>query len=128
MSELQPTAAPVRGFLDWPVATDLPNGRRTLRSSESSTASRMHTTRARTTRRARRMPSVCVRIRFSDGREQWDFDLGAPLGAAMPRCIDIGNVAWSGGSYDDYSAAISARARHLWKQGAQIFALGGDHG
>ena len=40
----------------------------------------------------------------------------------------MGNVAWSGGCYDDYSAAISAHVRHLWRQGAQIFALGGDHG
>jgi len=50
------------------------------------------------------------------------------LGALLPRCIDMGNVAWTGGSYGDYSAAISARVRHLWQKGAQVFALGGDHG
>ena len=88
----------------------------------------MRTTHARTTKRARRTPIRLRSQQISYGRDQWDFDLDGPLATLLPRCIDMGNVAWTGGSYDDYSAAISARVRHLWKQGAQIFALGGDHG
>ena len=64
-----------------------------------------------------------IRLRseqISYGRDQWDFDLDTPLGALLPRCIDMGNVAWTGGSYDDYSAAVSARVRHLWRQGRRF--------
>jgi agmatinase len=60
----------------------------------------------------------------------WDFDTGAVTAEALPaRRIDIGNVAWSGqGDYGTYSAAITERVRHFWKQGAQLIVLGGDHG
>jgi agmatinase len=41
----------------------------------------------------------------------------------------MGNVSWSGsGDYGDYAAAITDRARHLWRQGTQLVVLGGDHG
>jgi agmatinase len=128
MNGLPPTAAPVRGFLDWPVATDSAEWSADvaligIQDSEPYA----HDPRPNDQTRA---PDA-IRLRseqISYGRDQWDFDLNAPLAAALPRCIDMGNVAWTGGSYDDYSAAISARVRHLWKQGAQIFALGGDHG
>jgi agmatinase len=67
-------------------------------------------------------------VSISYGPDQWDFDFGAPLSALPPRCMDIGNIAWSGGSYDDYAAGIADRVRRLWRQGVQIFVLGGDHG
>jgi agmatinase len=128
MNELLPTAAPVRSFLDWPVATDSAGW-----SADVVLIGIQHSEPyahdARPNDQARAPDSVRLRSeQISYTREQWDFDLNAPLAALLPRCIDMGNVAWTGGSYDDYSAAITARVRHLWKQGAQIFALGGDHG
>jgi len=44
------------------------------------------------------------------------------------RCLDIGNVAWTEGDYGVYSARITERLRHLWRQGTQVIILGGDHG
>lgn len=128
MKELQPTAAPVRSFLDWPVATDPAEW-----SADVALIGIQHSEPYAHDPQPNDQACApdAIRLRseqISYGRDQWDFDLDTPLGALLPRCIDIGNVAWTGGSYDDYSAAISARARHLWKQGAQIFALGGDHG
>jgi agmatinase len=60
----------------------------------------------------------------------WDFDTGAATNEALPaRPMDIGNVSWSGkGDYGVYSAAITERVRHFWRQGAQLIVLGGDHG
>jgi agmatinase len=128
MRELQPTAAPVRGFLDWPVTTDP-----TKWSADVALIGIQHSEPYAHDPRPNDQAGApdAIRLRseqISYGRDQWDFDLDTPLAALLPRCIDMGNVAWSGGSYDDYSAAISDRARHLWKEGAQIFALGGDHG
>lgn len=40
----------------------------------------------------------------------------------------MGNAAWPEGSYDAYAEGITARLRHLWRQGAQLIVLGGDHG
>ena len=128
MRELQPTAAPVRGFLDWPVTTDP-----TKWSADVALIGIQHSEPYAHDPRPNDQAGApdAIRLRseqISYGRDQWDFDLDTPLAALLPRCIDMGNVAWSGGSYDDYSAAISDRARHLWQEGAQIFALGGDHG
>jgi hypothetical protein len=70
-----------------------------------------------------------VSAQISYGPEQWDFDLNAPLTALAPTpCVDAGNIAWVDGSYDTYAAAASARLRHLWRSGAQVFVIGGDHG
>src|SRR5271170_1118956 len=128
MRELQPTVAPVRGFLDWPVATDPSEW-----FAEVALIGIQHSEPYAHDPHPNDQASApdAIRLRseqISYGRDQWDFDLDTPLAALLPRCIDMGNVAWRGGSYDDYSAAISDRARHLWKEGAQIFALGGDHG
>ncbi len=40
----------------------------------------------------------------------------------------MGDVAFDGGDYGDYAAAVTDRVRHVWKQGAQLVVLGGDHG
>ena len=58
----------------------------------------------------------------------WDFDLGTDLASHLPAHVDMGNVAFDGGDYSAYAAAITARARRLWQQGTQIIVLGGDHG
>ncbi len=128
MNGLLPTAAPVRRFLDWPVATDPAEW-----SADVALIGIQHSEPyahdPQPNDQARAPDAIRLRSeQISYGRDQWDFDLDTALGALLPRCIDMGNVAWTGGCYDDYSAAISARVRHLWRQGAQIFALGGDHG
>jgi agmatinase len=44
------------------------------------------------------------------------------------RCLDCGNLAWSGGGFDEYSQRVTEAIRRLWRGGAQIYVLGGDHG
>ena len=128
MTRLLPTSAPVRSFLDWPVVTD-PDKWSTDVALIGIQHSEPYARDPRPNDQARAPDAIRLQSdQISYGRDQWDFDLDTPLSAVMPRCIDLGNVAWAGGSYDDYSAAITARVRHLWKQGAQVFALGGDHG
>jgi len=128
MTGLQPTAAPIRAFLDWPIATNPAEWTADV-ALIGIQHSEPYAHDPRPNDQARAPDAIRLRSdHISYGREQWDFDLDTPLAALLPRCIDMGNVAWSGGSYDDYAAAISDRARHLWRQGAQIFALGGDHG
>jgi agmatinase len=70
-----------------------------------------------------------VSKQFCYGPEQWDFDFGGPLATALPlRCLDCGNFSWIGGSYDAFAEFVTASLRQLWRQGAQVFVLGGDHG
>jgi agmatinase len=128
MSDLEPTAAPIRGFLGWPVATDPAEWSAEvalvgIQHSEPYAGDPVPNDQARAPD-AIRLRSECI----SFGPDQWDFDLDSPLAALMPRCVDLGNISWAGGSYDAYAAGITARARHLWRQGTQIFVLGGDHG
>jgi agmatinase len=128
MNGLLPTTPPVRGFLDWPVTTD-PTEWSADVALIGIQDSEPYAHDPRPNDQARAPDAVRLRSeQISYAREHWDFDLDAPLAELLPRCIDMGNVAWDGGSYDAYSAAISARIRHLWQQGAQVLALGGDHG
>jgi agmatinase len=70
-----------------------------------------------------------VSKQFCYGPDQWDFDFGGTLAAALSvRCVDCGNFSWVDGSYDDFARFITASLRQLWRQGAQVFVLGGDHG
>lgn len=128
MDELRPTSAPVRPFLDWPVVTD-PAGWSANVALLGIQHSEPYAGDPRPNDQARAPDAIRLRSEeISCGPNQWDFDLGAPLVELAPRCIDIGNVAWTGGLYADYAAALSARVRHLWKRGTQVFAFGGDHG
>ena len=67
---------------------------------------------------------------FSYGkRAHFDFDLGTSLAAVLPpRCIDCGNLARGAEPYDAYSARVTGALERLWRGGAQVFVLGGDHG
>jgi len=126
--DVKHTASPIRGFLDWPVVTDPEQW-----SAEVALCGIQHSEPyahdPRPNDQARAPDAIRLRSsNISYGPEQWDFDLGAPLAGLTPRCLDIGNIAWTGGSYDDYAAAITSHARRLWQQGTQIFILGGDHG
>ena len=129
MATLPPTAAPVRPFLDWPVVTDPARWRADvallgIQHSEPYAGDPRPNDQARAPD-AVRLASANI----SYGPNQWDFDLGTALSAVLPgRCLDLGNVAWVEGSYDAYAAAITARLRQLWRQGTQLFIVGGDHG
>jgi agmatinase len=126
---LQPTAAPVRPFLDWPVVTDpaawdadvallgIPRSEPYPRDPQPNDQSRAPDA----------IRSHSSRFCYATGN--WDFDTGTDLASVLPpRHLDLGNATWSGGSYDDYAASVTERLRHLWRQRAQVVILGGDHG
>lgn len=129
MTELVATAAPIRGFLDWPVVTDPAQW-----SADVALLGILHSEPyahdPHPNDQARAPDAIRLRSsQISYGPEQWDFDLDSALAPLLPaRCLDCGNIEWSGGSYDDYAAGITARVRQLWRQGAQLCVLGGDHG
>jgi agmatinase len=129
MHDLVPTEAPARSFLDWPVVTDPAQWDADValfgvRHSEP------YAHDPRPNDQAGAPDAIRLRSpQISYGPDQWDFDLDAPLSALLPeRCIDCGNMAWTGGSYDAYAAAVTARARHLLQRRTQVCVLGGDHG
>src|SRR6185503_12923464 len=128
MTTLQPTLQPQRPFLDWPVATD-PSGWNAkvallgIRHSEPYLHDPFPNDQANAPDAIRaRSPSFCY------NPAHWDFDLGTDLASNLPSYVDMGDVAFDGGDYTAYAAAITARVRHLWKQGTQLVVLGGDHG
>lgn len=124
-----PTTAPLHPFLDWPVVTDpsrweadvavlgiaqgepyahdpVPNDQ-----AAAPDAIRGHSRR------------------FCYDAGHWDFDTGEePRAVLPPRCLDLGNVPPSGADYGEHAAAVGERVRHLWRRGAQLVVLGGDHG
>jgi agmatinase len=128
MTSLLPTMKPERPFLDWPVATD-PAGWNAkvallgIRHSEPYSHDPFPNDQAKAPGAIRaRSESFCY------NPSHWDFDVGTDLASNLPSHVDIGDVAFDGGDYGAYAAAITARARHLWKQGTQLIVLGGDHG
>ena len=129
MNEGAPTAAPAREFLDWPIVTDPARWH-----AELAVIGIEHSEPYSGDPRPNDQASAPDAIRlasaqFCDGRDHWDFDLGAELATLLPaRCIDCGNLAWTDGSYDEYAQRVSAAIRTLWRCGAQVFVLGGDHG
>lgn len=130
MRGLLPTDAPSRPFLDFPVVTD-PSGWNAdlavlgIRHSEPYAHDAFPNDQSRAPDAIREASGV-----FCYNAAHWDFDTGAATNEALPaRRMDIGNVGWSGkGDYGEYSAAITERVRHFWRQGTQLIVLGGDHG
>lgn len=124
-----PTAAPVRAFLDWPVYTD-PSRWAAEVALIGVQHSEPYPGDPRPNDQARAPDAIrLASYQISTGRDHWDFDLGTELAPVLPaRCIDCGNVAWVEGSYDEYFAQVAERIRHLWRGGAQVLVLGGDHG
>jgi len=126
---LQPTATPVRPFLDWTVVTDP-----SAWTADVALLGIQHSEPYSHDQRPNDQSRAPDAIRWKSGSfcynpGHWDFDTGVELTSVRPqRCLDIGNVAWTSGDYDDYAAQITARVRHLWRQGTQVFVLGGDHG
>ena len=130
MNNLQPTIAPARPFLDWPVVTD-PAGWQAdvailgIQHSEPYAHDSFPNDQSRAPDAIREASKA-----FCYNPAHWDFDTGlVPTEALPPRRMDIGNVGWSGqGDYAVYAAAITERVRHFWRQGTQLIVLGGDHG
>ncbi|HEX9448708.1 MAG TPA: arginase family protein [Dongiaceae bacterium] len=123
------TEAPAKSFLGWPVVTD-PAGWSAdiavmgVPQSEPYSGEPCPNDQASAPDIVRGQSG-----QFSDGPAHWDFDLGAPLQDILPpRCLDIGNVAWRSGSYDQHFANVIATARHFWRRDALLLSLGGDHG
>jgi agmatinase len=124
-----PTRPPARPFLDWPVVTDPAHWDAQValiglplsepyqcdpRPNDQSTA-----------------PGAirAASSQFCDGRDHWDFSLGGELAAILPPgCIDCGDVPWLGGDYDAHAARVTGLLGGLWRRGAQVIVLGGDHG
>jgi agmatinase len=123
------TEAPIRPFLDWPVVTDPAQW-----DADIAVIGLLHSEpyagEAWPNDQTRAPDAIRLASgQFCDGRDHWDFDLGTDLATVLPaRCIDCGNVAWAGGDYDLHAAQVSERIRVLWRRGAQVFVLGGDHG
>ena len=123
------TATPVRPFLDWRVTTDPAKW-----AAEVAVVGIQHSEPyagdPRPNDQARAPDAVrLVSKQFCYGPDQWDFDFGGTLAAALSvRCVDCGNFSWVDGSYDDFASFITASLRQLWRQGTQVFVLGGDHG
>ena len=123
------TATPVRPFLDWRVTTDPAKW-----AAEVAFVGIQHSEPyagdPRPNDQARAPDAVrLVSKQFCYGPDQWDFDFGGTLAAALSvRCVDCGNFSWVDGSYDDFARFITVSLRQLWRQGAQVFVLGGDHG
>jgi agmatinase len=123
------SVAPAFRFLDWPVVTDpaawdaavalvglphsepYPHDERPNDQTRAPSAIRQHS------------------WQYGDPRRQWDFDLGGELAHVVEgRCIDIGDMPWTEGSYDDHAARVTAAIAQLWRAGTQVLVLGGDHG
>jgi len=128
MTDLQPTMTPERPFLDWPVATDASgwNAKVALlgiRHSEPYGHDPFPNDQAKAPGAIRaRSEIICY------NPAHWDFDVGTDLASNLPSHVDMGDVAFDGGDYGAYAAAITARVRHLWRNGTQLVVLGGDHG
>ena len=78
--DVKHTASPIRGFLDWPVVTDPEQW-----SAEVALCGIQHSEPyahdPRPNDQARAPDAIRLRsANISYGPEQWDFDLGAPLG------------------------------------------------
>jgi agmatinase len=123
------TTAPIRPFLDWPVVTNPSLCQADIallgiRHSEPYLGDPHPNDQARAPD-AIRLASG----QFCDGKDHWDFDIGAELATVLPeRCVDCGNISWTEGTYESYAAQVTAWARHLWRNNTQVICLGGDHG
>jgi agmatinase len=128
VTNLPSTTTPGRSFLDWPIATD-PSGWSAqvavlgIRHSEPYGHDPFPNDQSKAPEAIRAMSHS-----FCYNAAHWDFDVGAELASNLPSHVDMGDVAFDGGDYGAYAAAVTARVRHVWKQGAQLFVLGGDHG
>ncbi|MGY2262618.1 arginase family protein [Pseudomonas sp. SDO55104_S430] len=123
------THAPVRPFLNWPVATN-PRTQPTQVALLGLPHSEPYPGNPHPNDQARAPDAIRWQSgQFCDGQAHWDFDLGAELSSLLPaHCVDYGNMPWTHGSYDEHAGQVTELLAGLWGDGAQVFILGGDHG
>jgi agmatinase len=123
------TSAPDRPFLDWPIVTDPGrwSGRATIIGvpyGEPYAGEPVPNDQAAAPAAIRAQSR-----QFCDGPEQWDFDLGAPLGRRVgSHCFDGGDCAHPKGDFAAYFADTVARLMLLLRRTRFVAVLGGDHG
>jgi agmatinase len=128
MYDKHSTLAPIRSFLDWPVETDPSRMTAALALvgipfSEPYSGDEFPNDQTRAPAAFRR-----AFAKFIDAGNHWDFDFDADLASILPaRCIDCGDVQWCD-DYDVYLRRTSECLRNLWRGGAQVMIIGGDHG
>jgi agmatinase len=129
MAATQSTLAPQRPFLDWRIETDPLRMQADVALigipySEPYAGEAWPNDQTRAPAALRQ-----VSAQFSDGHEQWDFDFDADLGSVLPaRCLDCGDVPWQERNYEAYARQATGCLRQLWRDGAQVLVIGGDHG
>lgn len=67
--------------------------------------------------------------RVSIGHDHWDFDLDGPLLDGKPvRVVDCGDVIAQTGDLSAHYARAESTARQIFRAGALLISIGGDHG
>jgi len=123
------TLAPTRSFLDWPIETDPQRIKAELALigipfSEPYAGDESPNDQTRAPAAFRH-----AMAKFIDDGNHWDFDFDADLASILPsHCLDCGNVPWCEGGYDLYMHRTTECLRNLWRGGAQLMIIGGDHG
>jgi agmatinase len=126
---LEFNAPPIRPFLEWPVAVD-PSSWDADVALIGLPHSEPYVGEPRPNDQALAPGQIRLASpQVSDGRDHWDFDIGATRDEVSPsRLIDCGDVPWQADTYDAHSERTTGLLRHLWRRGTQVFVLGGDHG
>ena len=124
-----PTAAPPRGFLDWPVVTD-PGRWRGAAAVLGVPCSEPYPGDAAPNDQTGAPAAIRAQSgQFSDGPERWDFDLGGPLGPILGgTAFDAGDCTRGLEPFAAYFAATVARLEALFAGTRFVAMLGGDHG
>jgi len=129
MDDRHTTLAPARSFLDWPIETDQTRMAAALvligvPFSEPYAGDEFPNDQSRAPVAFRR-----AMAKFTDDGSHWDFDFDADLASVLPaRCLDCGDVPWCEEGYDVYMRRTTECLRNLWRGGAQVMIIGGDHG
>lgn len=129
MNAAHSTRAPERPFLDWPVQTDPSRMAANLALigipySEPYAGEAWPNDQTLAPAALRQASALST-----DGWDQWDFDFDADLRSVLPgNCLDCGDVPWHEGGFDAYARHASDCLRQLWRSGAQVMVIGGDHG
>jgi agmatinase len=126
-----PSTAPVRGFIDFPVVLEPRDWRADvavigITHSEPYAADEQPNDQTRAPDAIRAQSD---QFGFGGGAH-FDFDLDASLHECLGarRRIDCGNRVRGTESIEAYFADATAALGHLWKHGAEVYLLGGDHG
>lgn len=129
LPEPSSTTLPGHGFLGWPVVTDPAHWDADVAlvgipQSEPYPGDACPNDQSRAPAAIRAQS-----LQISDGPAHWDFDLGGPASERLPaRCIDVGDVVCGDSDWATHALRVEAVASGIWRRGALLVALGGDHG